>query len=292
MTLRLRFWGTRGSVPTPGPSTVRYGGNTPCLEVRTATGSLLILDAGTGIRELGRALVAQSHGAPIAAEIFLTHTHWDHIQGLPFFAPIYQAGTRLTIWGSPALEKGVDQVVRDQMSRVVFPLTFDEVGAAVSFRELPSPETTRVGDGYEMRTFGVQHPGGAVGYRISETGQTDAALVYISDNELGDGGQYDTEPGWREALVDFVRGARVLVHDSTYTADEYSRHRGWGHSTYGDAVRLALEGQVEQLVLFHHKPERSDDDVDRCLAECQAWVGAAGGSTSVIAAAEGLALQL
>src|ERR1043165_4335181 len=154
MTLRLRFWGTRGSIPSPGPTTVRYGGNTPCVEGRTATDWLVILDAGTGIRELGRSLVANANGSGIAADIFLTHAHWDHIQGIPFFAPIFQQGNRFTIWGSKTLQTSIDRVIRDQMSPVVFPVSFEELSARIDFCEIA--EERRVGDGYEVAAFAVQ----------------------------------------------------------------------------------------------------------------------------------------
>src|SRR3954467_2362856 len=136
MTLRLRFWGTRGSIPSPGSHTVRYGGNTPCVEVRTDNDRLIILDAGTGIRELGRSLIARANGNGIHGDIFLTHAHWDHIQGIPFFAPIFQAGNRFTIWGSKELQTSVDRVIRDQMSPVVFPVSFEELSARIDFCEL------------------------------------------------------------------------------------------------------------------------------------------------------------
>ncbi|MFN2564836.1 MAG: MBL fold metallo-hydrolase [Gemmatimonadaceae bacterium] len=290
MSLRLQFWGTRGSIPSPGPTTVRYGGNTPCVEVRTSAGWLIVLDAGTGIRELGRSLIERANGAPIRGDIFLTHAHWDHIQGIPFFGPIFQRGNHFTIWGSKSLEPTLDRVVRGQMSPAVFPVAFDQLDATIDFRELV--EGQRSVNGYEVRAFAVRHPGGALGYRFAEGGNGTPALVYISDNELGPGATYDTRADWRRDLVDFVRGACVLVHDTTYTAEEYARHRGWGHSTYEDAVELALDGDVETLVLFHHKPERTDDEVDQRLAECRALVDRRGGRLRIVAAAEGLALAV
>lgn len=291
MTLRLRFWGTRGSIPSPGPTTVRYGGNTPCVEVRTATDWLVILDAGTGIRELGRSLIAESNGHGIAADIFLTHAHWDHIQGIPFFAPIFQPGNHFTIWGSKTLETSIDRVIRDQMLPVVFPVGFEQLDATIDFGEIA--EGRHAGNGYDVTAFGVQHPGGALGFRFTSSSTRDRSLVYISDNELNLSAAY---PGraqdWKEQLVEFVRGAKVLVHDATYTSDEYEKHRGWGHSTYEDAVSLALEAGVERLVLFHHRPERTDDEVDRCVASCRTLVASKGGSVEILAAAEGMTLSV
>jgi len=251
---------------------------------------LIILGAGTGIRELGRSLLARADGAPIAGDIFLTHAHWDHIQGIPFFGPIFQRGNHFTIWGAKTLARSVDHVVRDQMSPVVFPVTFEELDATIDFCQID--EECREGRGYVVRAIQVRHPGGALGYRFSVPGESKPGLVYISDNELGPGADYDTRTGWRERLVEFVRGARVLVHDTMYTAEEYDHHRGWGHSTYEDAVNLALEANVEQLLLFHHKPERSDDEVDRRVEECRALAKRRGGRLDVFAAAEGMTLTV
>jgi len=290
MTLRLRFWGTRGSVPSPGPDTVRYGGNTPCIEVRTDTNWLIILDAGTGIRELGRSLVANANGNGILADIFLTHAHWDHIQGIPFFAPIFQPGNRFTIWGSKALETSIDRVIRDQMSPVVFPVAFEKLAAQIDFSEIA--EERHTGSGYAVTAFAVRHPGGALGYRFSSGDGEGCSFVYILDNELGSAETYQVRPNWDEQVVQFVRGATTLVHDATYTTEEYEQHKGWGHSTYRDAVTLALAAGVEQLVLFHHRPERTDAQLDECVAECRAYVAERGASLDVIAAAEGMTLTV
>ena len=290
MTLRLRFWGTRGSVPSPGPATVRYGGNTPCIEVRTETGWLIILDAGTGIRDLGRSLVASSNGNGISADIFLTHAHWDHIQGIPFFAPIFLQGNRFTIWGSTALEKNLGRVIREQMSPVVFPVPFDALGADIRFSEVTEGQHT--GNGYVVKTFPVRHPGGALGYRFWGRNEADSSFVYISDNEMGASEKYPSQPHWDADMVRFVAGAKTLIHDATYTAEEYEKHRGWGHSTYDDALTLALAAGVEQLVLFHHRPERSDEELDRCVAHCQATAASRGAALTILAAAEGMTLTV
>ncbi len=291
MSLRVQFWGTRGSIPTPGPRTVRYGGNTPSVEVRTGDGWLVILDAGTGIRELGRSLIERANGSGIQGDIFLTHAHWDHIQGIPFFAPLFQRGNHFLIWGSKSLEMNIDRVVRDQMSPVVFPVSFEELQATIDFRHIAHGERC-VGTGYEVSAFEVRHPGGALGYRFSETRGRSAALVYVSDNELGHSDRYTTPTGWRDRFAEFVRGASVLVHDTTYTTEEYDHHRGWGHSTYRDATELALETGVETLVLFHHEPRRTDEEVDLRTEECRALVKERGGQLQVLAAAEGLTLTV
>lgn len=288
MPLSVRFWGTRGSIPSPGPTTVRYGGNTPCIELRTDDGWLVILDAGTGIRELGRSLLERADGAAIAGDIFLTHAHWDHIQGIPFFAPVFRKGNHFTIWGSKSLQTSIDRVVRDQMSPVVFPVTFEELQARIDFQDLV--EEKRAGRGYEVAAMAVRHPGGALGYRFTDGNHGGGGLVYVSDNELNPRAKYDEQPGWRKRFVEFARGAAVLVHDTMYTAQEYEAYVGWGHSTYDDAVELALEAEVGRLVLFHHRPERTDDEVDRCLEKCQEMVASRGSRMEVVAAAEGMSL--
>jgi phosphoribosyl 1,2-cyclic phosphodiesterase len=290
MTLRVQFWGTRGSIPTPGRKTVRYGGNTPCIEIRTEGGWLVILDAGTGIRELGLSLLDRSDGAPLEGDIFLTHAHWDHIQGIPFFAPLFQRGNHFTIWGSKALEGSVDRVVRDQMSPVVFPVSFEELDARIDFSSIAAGER-RSGRGYEVQAFEVLHPGGALGYRFQSPGSS-RSIVYCPDNEVSAPEKYRAAPAWREEFVNFVRGATVLVHDTMYTTEEYDHHRGWGHSTYRDAVDLALGAGVGTLVLFHHEPRRADDELDQRVEECRALVRSRGGALQVLGAAEGLTLTV
>lgn len=290
MSLSLRFWGTRGSIPSPGPSTVRYGGNTPCIEVRTGAGRLVIVDAGTGIRELGRSLMERMPGGVVEGDIFLTHAHWDHIQGIPFFAPLFQKGNRFTIWGLESLAMDIERVLCDQMSPVVFPVTFRELDAHIEFRQFGC-ETTEC-DGYQVSAMPVRHPGGALGYRFTSGEGAGRALVYVSDNELNPKAHYDDVPGWRERFVAFVRGAQVLVHDSMYTTSEYDGFVGWGHSTYADAVEIAMEAAVERLVLFHHRPERSDDEIDHCLERCRMLAVSRGSTLEIIAAAEGMTLAV
>jgi phosphoribosyl 1,2-cyclic phosphodiesterase len=284
--MRLRFWGTRGSCPTPGPATVRYGGNTTCVELRTEDDRLIILDAGTGIRELGRVLASDSGGGPISGDVFFSHAHWDHIQGLPFFTPAFQAGNHLRLWGAPALLRSLEVVLRQQMSPVVFPVPFDALRARMEFRELAAHRHRE--NGLEVRAINVRHPGGALGFRFSPQDDPGRSVVFIPDNELDKfADQADGAPT-REELVDFARGARILIHDAMYTGAEYMEHRGWGHSSYRDAVEFAIAAEVETLVLFHHDPERNDDSLQAQLALCRQMVRERDGSVMVVAAAEGM----
>lgn len=286
----VRFWGVRGSCPTPGPATVRHGGNTPCVAVRTDGGHLVILDAGTGIRELGRALLAAHGDAPLSGDVFFTHAHWDHIQGLPFFTPAFRPGNHFTLWGAPSLGPSLAVMLRQQMSPEVFPVAFDDLPARMDVRTLS--RWHHAGADYELHAAPVRHPGGALGFRLHPRGAPGRSLVFIPDNELAGDGAGDDGAGGRAALVAFARGAQLLVHDAMYTGAEYVQHRGWGHSSYRDAVEFALEAGVRTLVLFHHAPERDDDALDAMLALSRTMVRERGGALEVLAAAEGLSLAL
>ena len=289
MPLRVRFWGTRGSVPSPGPRTVRYGGNTTSVEIRTDDDELVILDAGTGIRELGRSLVEGANGTPIRGDVFFTHAHWDHIQGLPFFTPLFQRGNKFTLWGNPVLQENIGVIVRQQMSPVVFPVAFDDLSARIEVRELTNHKHAT--NGYSVEAARVRHPGGALGFRVSSTADPSASVVFIPDNELDVfGDQSDASPP--EELVAFARGAKVLIHDAMYTGTEYMNHRGWGHSSYRDAVEFAIAAEVETLVLFHHEPDRSDDELEAQLELCHTMVRERGGAVRVVAAQEGSEIVL
>jgi phosphoribosyl 1,2-cyclic phosphodiesterase len=259
------------------------------MEVRGPEGDLIILDAGTGIREFGKHLAG-----PVDARIFLTHGHWDHIQGLPFFAPLFQAGSRIRIHG-PRPESGAGgliQAIEQQMSAVVFPVSLADAGAQVECSELDGSELA--GPGYSIHTIQVQHPGGAVGYRFSETGACGggggSSFVYVSDNELA------TDRGdareWRHDLVAFALETELLVHDATYSEKEIERHRGWGHSSDREAVELALECRAKRLALYHHHPDRGDAEIDRRTDDCRRFVQECGGAVEVFSAAEGSSLTV
>ncbi|MHB1223164.1 MAG: MBL fold metallo-hydrolase [Gemmatimonadaceae bacterium] len=286
MTLEARFWGTRGSVPSPGPATVRYGGNTSCIELRNAAGDVAILDAGTGLRALGDSLLRTTGGTPMTANILVTHAHWDHIQGLPFFAPLFRDGNRVRIWSAPPLTSRLERALRAQMAPEVFPVPFEEVRATVEFLPVPTDGTSV--DGFLVRTLPVRHPGGALGFRVTGCNSPRGTLVYIPDNELHPDAPYAAPADWRARLLEFLRGADVLIHDSMYTTEEYSGVRGWGHSTVDEAVSLAVDAGVPRLVLFHHRPERTDEAVDRLVEHARTLAAGLGGGLEVMAAAEGV----
>jgi phosphoribosyl 1,2-cyclic phosphodiesterase len=248
--MRIKFWGVRGSIASPGRDTAEVGGNTSCVEVRCG-GTRLILDAGTGIRRLGDALLGQG---PLDATILLSHLHWDHIQGLPFFVPAYLPTTRLSIVGSAGGVTSLGAVLAGQMTAPVFPVRLDELGAALALREVRSGDTFTVGEA-TVRAARLNHPGGVLAYRIEHEGQS---VVYATDTE-----HYAcVDP----ALRALAEGADVLIYDSQYTPEEYrgdgGRSRvGWGHSTYVAGAELARAAGVGRYVLFHHDPQRTDAGV-------------------------------
>jgi ribonuclease BN (tRNA processing enzyme) len=217
--MRVRFWGTRGSCPSPGPNSARFGGNTTCVELRTDDEHLVVFDAGTGIRELGRSLMQSANGSPIEGDVFFSHAHWDHIQGLPFFTPAFRPGNHFRLFGSPSLERSLEVVLRQQMSPVVFPVAFDDLRARMEFGEFASHRVS--GQGYELRAINVRHPGGALGFRIWPAGDPSRSIVFIPDNELDRDGDHADSASTRAALIEFARGATILVHDAMYTAPVY-----------------------------------------------------------------------
>ena len=288
MTYRVTFWGTRGSIPTPGPQTARYGGNTPCVAVEGAGGHLVILDAGTGIRALGLQLVEKQNGA-LRAEILLTHAHWDHIQGLPYFKPFFAAGNAVRIWGSRQGTASLEAILRQQMDPAVFPVPLDALSASLTVQEIGAGEFT-MGE-FRVRAMKLRHPGTTLGYRLTPVAGG-ASLAYVTDNELGPGGHYPLPPTWRADFIAFLKGVDVLVHDAMYTPAQLETHRGWGHSTYDEAVTLAAEADVRRLVLFHHEPEHADAVMDELVAAAQQTARSRGLKLEVLAAQEGMQLTL
>ncbi len=284
--LSLRCWGTRGSIPSPGPATAKYGGNTPCIEVMAGE-RRFIFDAGSGMRLLGLDLLAK--GQPVEATIFLTHFHWDHIQGFPFFGPLYRPSSRLEIIGPSQGDRGemdVQSLFAGQMGPIYFPVPFQAISAECRFDHLNEGSWER--DGVAVRAMRVRHPSYAVGYRFDFAGKS---ICFIPDNELL-GESYPTGPRWRERLVEFLSGADLLIHDAMYTEEEYPSRVTWGHSTFRQSVDLAHEAGVGTLLFYHHDPERTDVALAAQVDRMRKVAAAEGMTLRIDAAAEGHVLDL
>jgi len=288
ISYRVTFWGTRGSIPTPGARTARYGGNTPCVAVETARGDLVILDGGTGIRALGVELVERQNGA-VSAEILLSHAHWDHIQGLPHFKPFFAPGNRVRIWGSRQGTTSLEAILRQQMDPAVFPVPLDALSAALTVQQVEPGEFT-IG-AFRVAAMRLRHPGTTLGYRLTPVAGG-PSMAYVTDNELGAEGAYGTPPTWRKDFITFLTGVDLLIHDAMYMPDELETHRGWGHSTFEEAVAVAGDAGVQRLVLFHHEPDHADGTMDKVLAAARQAARAQKHAVEVLAAQEGMELTL
>jgi phosphoribosyl 1,2-cyclic phosphodiesterase len=253
--IQLKFWGVRGSIPTPQIENLKYGGNTSCLELRLADNQSIIFDAGSGLRKLGYELVKEANGADLDLKVFLTHFHWDHIQGIPFFAPLFRPGSRVTFHSH--CNGSLEETLEGQMSRPYFPIDLASVAARREFVELDSVRVSF--SGISIQPFPLNHPQGAIGYRIEADS---SVIVYATDLEHG-------HPQLDRVLLDHASAADVLIYDAQYTPDEYLRFRNWGHSTWLEAVRVAREAGVRHLVLFHHDPSHDDEFMDHVLAEAR-----------------------
>eukprot|EP00899_Mesostigma_viride_P027944 jgi/Mesvir1/8334/Mv12596-RA.2 len=257
--MKVKFWGTRGSISKPGRETVKCGGHTSCVQITTNDGTQLILDCGTGAHGLGMQLACE--GKPVNAHILITHTHWDHIQGLPFFTPLFIPGNNVQIYGPRGLSAGLRDALCGQMQYTYFPITMEAFASVVEFHDL-SEETFSIGD-ITITTLYMNHPAITLGYRIVADGAT---VLYCTDHEphcrtLADGGT-PAPSSADDRHCAFMRGADLLIHDCQYTACEYPQKVGWGHSTLEYVVDMAAHAQVRQVALFHHDPMCSDDEVD------------------------------
>jgi phosphoribosyl 1,2-cyclic phosphodiesterase len=253
--MQVRYWGVRGSIPTPQPENLGFGGNTTCIEVRPRDGQILIIDGGTGLRYLGMALMREFAGQKLSLKFLMTHFHWDHIQGIPFFAPLYNPANEVTFYSDrPSSE--LRDILEGQMSNPYFPVRFENLAAHRSFEQITSE--ARFGD-VTVHPFQMNHPQGACGYRLESSG---AVLCHASDLEHGSE-KYDP------ILRDHARGADLLTYDSQYTPEEYEFKRGWGHSTWQEGVRLVKAEGVKRLVLFHHDPGHDDTFMTQLEAEAR-----------------------
>ena len=297
---RIRLWGVRGSIPVPGKSTVHYGGNTSCVEVR-ADGEIIILDAGSGIRLLGLALDKEFGPRSMKLTLLISHTHWDHIQGLPFFSPAYNQKNLIRVLGYEGARAGLAKILASQMETPFFPVSLRQLPSHLAIEELKEMEF-KVGP-VEVRSKFANHPGICVGYRLATSS---GSIAYFPDNEpyeelklqlasrdgISEDEARDFAGAERAKMVDFLQGCDVAIMDTQYTEEEYAKHVGWGHSSVDSVVSLALDANVGKLVLFHHDPNHDDQMIDKMVEHARAFVAKSGKSLEVDAAREGAEILL
>jgi phosphoribosyl 1,2-cyclic phosphodiesterase/ActR/RegA family two-component response regulator len=297
---RIRLWGVRGSIPVPGRGTVRYGGNTSCVEVR-ADGEIIILDAGSGIRLLGLALDKEFGPRSMKLTLLISHTHWDHIQGLPFFSPAYNQKNLIRVLGYEGARAGLAKILASQMETPFFPVSLRQLPSHLAIEELKEMEF-QVGN-VEVRSKFANHPGVCVGYRLATSS---GSIAYFPDNEpyeqlklqlasrdgISEEDARDFAAAERGKMVDFLQGCDVAIMDTQYTDEEYAKHIGWGHSSVDSVVSLGLDANVAKLVLFHHDPNHDDVMIDKIVEHARALVAKSGKSLEVEGAQEGAEILL
>jgi phosphoribosyl 1,2-cyclic phosphodiesterase len=294
--MRLRFWGTRGSIATPGPGTNHFGGNTSCIELTSDSGAHVIMDCGTGARLLGNQLIARNTG-PITAAILFTHTHWDHIQGFPFFAPLFVPGNHFTVYGPEGSHLSLHDVLSGQMEHHYFPVELSQLAARIAYQDLS--EGTHEISGVKICAQSMNHPSPTLGYRIEAHG---ASVLYLSDHEPF------YEPVWRDGAVpgrfesiledgdrrhaEYMKDADLVIHESQYTPEEYPAKKNWGHSTYAYVVELAVAAGVRKLFLTHHDPSHDDLFVENIERRARKLAKDLGSNMEVSCAYEGCEIEI
>ncbi|MBI5884454.1 MAG: response regulator [Elusimicrobia bacterium] len=283
--LTLRFWGTRGSIPSPGPSTQKYGGNTPCVELRVGE-TIIVVDAGSGIRELGNSLMKEFGPKPMEGSIFIGHTHWDHIQGFPFFTPLYLPQNKFTIYGTHGTQQSFEEVLRMQMSPAYFPVRLKEMASRMTIVEMKEPVdlgTVKVSYHY------LNHPGITIGFRFDAKNWS---VCYLSDHEpygkLNAKGDFSDRED--EAVARFVSNCDLLISEAQYTDEEYLMKKSWGHSTVTDVLDLAAKAQVKKLALYHHDPGHNDEMMDAFVVQAREHISKRQLAMDCFAAQEGTSL--
>jgi len=297
--VRIKFWGTRGSIAVPGSGTFRFGGNTTCVEVR-ADGEMIVLDAGSGIRPLGVALQKEFQARSINLSVLITHAHWDHIQGFPFFKPAYDPNNQIRIFGFDGAGATFREIMTEPMRSPFFPIAMRELSGKIDISRL-SEMTFSLGK-VQVHAIFVNHPGVCAGYRLFTSA---GSIAFLPDhepyefflhsargNKMSPEQSKKTAADGHEALVQFLHGSDILILDAQYTDEEYQRHIGWGHSSISSAVALALDAEVHKLLLFHHDPGHDDQIVDEMLESARALVAKSGKLLEVEAAQEGAEILL
>ena len=306
--MKVRFWGVRGSLPVPGAKTERYGGNTSCVEVRSASGTRVVVDAGTGIRKLGKELVGDGEAGHARVHLLISHTHWDHIQGLPYFAPMYQRGNKMSVYARKRDDLHLQAVFASQTARPVLPRSVHEADAAIEFNELTDSAKFYIDD-VNVACARLNHPYIATAYRLTADG---ASVVYVSDTAPFSDILFEDEfvarppsPGaelpakdrqklarMREGVVRLCEGADLVIYDTMFTPEDYQRIPHYGHSRPADAVEVCVAAGAARLALFHHAPERTDAEIDTILADTRATADKTAKTLEVVAAYEGLEVEL
>ena len=292
--LTVKFWGTRGSIPTPGRRTEKYGGNTTCLEIRYHD-EIVVFDAGSGIRELGVAWMSEFRDRPMHASLLLTHLHWDHIQGFPFFAPAYSSGNRFDVYGAERSDGGPEEFLRGQMQGAYFPVPLTAMQAQLQFKAATADFT--VGS-FSVKTLELPHPGRCLGYRLQAG---DSTFVLATDSEFDQlalntdeiRDEHRAARQYEPELLNFLAGANLIVIDCQYTDDEYETKAGWGHNSIATVVDLCTQVRPDMVALFHHDPQHDDIEITRMVRETAARMEEAGVTdTLVFAAREGLQMRV
>jgi len=282
----MKFWGVRGTLPVSGDKSLKYGGNTSCMTLEFPREQFFIFDCGSGIKNLGDSLVAQKR-KDIHAKIFISHPHWDHINAIPFFSPLYMQGNDFEVLGANQSDITMREMVSAQMDGVYFPITFSQFAARVYFHDLEEEEL-KVSD-IKVKTKLLNHPGKCLGYRIEYNGRS---ICYITDNEMYVETSEFYDPHYEKRLAEFVHGTDALITDTTYTDEEYMTKEGWGHSCISKVVNLADVAEVKNLYLFHHDPDQTDNDIDIKLDIAQGMLKKRKSKTKCLAPMEGESFRI